>query len=99
MYFYIANNNKGVIMVTTIDKFGRVIIPKRFRSQLGISFETTLNISEDGEKIIIELVEDKAPIVDKKGILVFTGKIESKVDVSIDNDRNKRMEKLLSGED
>ena len=99
MYFYIANNNKGVIMVTTIDKFGRVIIPKRFRSQLGISFETTLNISEDGEKIIIELVEDKAPIIDKNGILVFTGKIESKVDVSIDNDRNKRMEKLLSGED
>ncbi|MCF6269311.1 MAG: AbrB/MazE/SpoVT family DNA-binding domain-containing protein [Melioribacteraceae bacterium] len=84
-------------MVTTIDKFGRIIIPKKFRSQLGISFETTLNISEDGEKIIIELVQENAPIVDKNGILVFTGKLESKVDVSIDNDRNIRMKKLLDG--
>ncbi len=86
-------------MVTTIDKFGRVIIPKRFRSQLGISFETTLNISEDGEKIVIELIKEKAPIVDKNGILVYTGKLESNSDVSVEHDRNKRMKKILGNED
>lgn len=85
-------------MVTTIDKFGRVIIPKKFRSQLGISFETILNISEDGEKIIIEPVQDKSPVVDKNGILVFTGKLDSKATISVSNDRNERMKKLLSGE-
>ncbi len=85
-------------MVTTIDKFGRVIIPKKFRSQLGIGFETTLNISEDGEKIVIELVQDKSPVVDKNGILVFTGKLDSKSTISVSDDRNKRMKKLLSGE-
>ena len=86
-------------MVTTIDKFGRVIIPKRFRSQLGISFETTLNISEDGEKIIIELIQDKAPIVDKNGILVFTGKLGNSSEVSVERDRNQRMMKLLENGD
>ena len=85
-------------MVTTIDKFGRISIPKRFRSQLGIGLETTLNISEDGEKIIIELVQDESPIVDKNGILVFTGKLDSKSTISVSNNRNERMKKLLSGE-
>ena len=86
-------------MVTTIDKFGRVIIPKRFRSQLGISFETTLNISEDGEKIIIELIQDDVPIVNKNGILVFTGKLENNSEVSVEHDREQRMRKLLGNED
>jgi len=86
-------------MVTTIDKFGRVIIPKKFRSQLGINFETTLNISEDGEKIIIELIQDEAPIVNKNGILVFTGKLENNSEVSVEQDRDQRMRKLLGNEE
>jgi len=85
-------------MVTTIDKFGRVSIPKKFRNQLGIGSETTLNISEDGEKIIIELVQEKSPVVDKNGILVFTGKLDSKSTISVSDDRNARIEKLLSSE-
>jgi len=86
-------------MVTTIDKFGRVIIPKRFRENLGISFETTLNISENGERIIIEPVQDNNPVVDKDGILVFTGKLDSKKNDFVHSDRNKRMHKLLTNDD
>lgn len=86
-------------MVTTIDKFGRVIIPKKFRSQLGIGFETALNISEDGERIVIEIIQDKAPVVDKNGILVFTGKLDNQESISTENDRNARMLKLLNGEE
>jgi len=62
-------------MTTTIDKFGRVIIPKKFREHIGISFNTSLNISEDGKRIIIEIVQEKEPFVNKDGILVFTGKL------------------------
>ncbi|KUG26037.1 hypothetical protein ASZ90_004135 [hydrocarbon metagenome] len=39
-------------MITNLDKFGRVIIPKKLREDLGISTETTLNISEDDKKNI-----------------------------------------------
>ena len=85
-------------MVTTLDKFGRVIIPKRFREHLGINVETNLNISEDGKRIVIELVKEKAPIVDKNGILVFTGKLDDKKGELIKSDRNRRMKKLLMGE-
>lgn len=86
-------------MITTLDKFGRVIIPKRFREQLGINSKSTLNISEDGKRIVIELVQEKKPIVDRNGILVFTGNLENKKSDLIKSDRNRRMKKLLANED
>ncbi len=86
-------------MVTTLDKFGRVIIPKRFREQLGINSKSTLNISEDGKRIVIELVQEKKPVVDRNGILVFTGNLENKKSDLIKSDRNRRMHKLLTNED
>ena len=86
-------------MVTTIDKFGRVIIPKKFRERLGISSETTLNISENGKQIVIEPFQENNPVVDKDGILVFTGKLDSKKNDFVRNYRNKRIHKLLTNDD
>lgn len=83
-------------MVTTLDKFGRVIIPKKFREHLGISSDTPLNISEDGKRIVIEPIQKKEPFVNKDGILVFTGKLDKKKNDVIKNDRNQRMKKLLT---
>ncbi len=74
-------------MVTTIDKFGRVIISKKFREHLGISFNTSLNISEDGKRIIIEIVQEKEPFIDREGILVFTGKLDYKKYKLIKNEK------------
>ena len=84
-------------MLTTLDKFGRVIIPKRLREHLGINLETKLNISEDDRRIVIEPIKEEAPVVDREGILVFTGKLENRKDELVKTDRNKRMRKLLTG--
>lgn len=85
-------------MVTTLDKFGRVIIPKKLREHLGIRLGTTLNISEDGTRIIIEPVQEKEPVIEKNGILVFTGKLDRKAGDIIQEDRKLRMKKLLKNE-
>jgi len=34
-----------------------------------------LNISDDGKRIVIEIVQEKEPFVNKDGFLVFTGKL------------------------
>jgi len=86
-------------MVTTLDKFGRVIIHKKLRERLGINFRSSLNISEDGKRIVIELVQEKKPVVDRNGILVFTGNLEDKKSDLVKSDRNRRMRKLLTNED
>ncbi len=83
-------------MVTTLDKFGRVIIPKRLRERLGINVKSALNISEDGKRIVIELVQEKEALVDRNGILVFTGKLDDKKSDLIKHDRNKRIKKLVT---
>ncbi len=85
-------------MITTLDKFGRLIIPKKFRDQLGISINSTLNVSEDGKRIVIELLEEKEPVIDSEGILVFTGKLENKKVNLIKNNRDKRINKLLTNQ-
>lgn len=86
-------------MITMLDKFGRVIIPKRFREHLGINFKSTLNISEDGKRIVIELVHEKELVVNRNGILVYTGNLENKKGDLIKPDRNRRMRKLLTNGD
>ena len=86
-------------MLTTLDKFGRVIIPKRLREHLGINLETKLNISEDDRRIVIEPIKEETPVVDREGILVFTGKLENRKDELVKTDRNKRMRKLLTNKD
>jgi AbrB family looped-hinge helix DNA binding protein len=85
-------------MVTTLDKFGRVIIPKRFRERLGIDFKSPLNIAEDGGRIVIQLAKEKESLVDRNGILVFTGNLDLPKSDLIKADRNKRMRKLLIDE-
>lgn len=83
-------------MITTLDKFGRVIIPKKIRESLGIDVKSTLNISEDGKRIVIELVPEKEPVIERDGILVFTGFLEENIKDLIKSERNRRMHKLLT---
>lgn len=83
-------------MIATLDKFGRIIIPKKVREHLGITTETNLNIQEDGKRIIIEPIGEEEPLVEKDGILVFTGKLQGEIDQFLINDRKRRITKLLT---
>ncbi|MBW1999626.1 MAG: AbrB/MazE/SpoVT family DNA-binding domain-containing protein [Deltaproteobacteria bacterium] len=60
-------------METTLDRFGRVVIPKRVRDDLGLQAGAVLQIKQEGHKILMEPVHEGPPIVVKKGVLVFQG--------------------------
>ncbi len=85
-------------MVSSLDKFGRIIIPKKVRKQLGITPETSLTIEEDGGRIIIELIQEEGSVVKKDEVLVFVGKPEGEVDQLLTDDRTQRMNKLQLGQ-
>jgi AbrB family looped-hinge helix DNA binding protein len=82
-------------MIANLDKYGRILIPKKVREQLNISTETKLNIDEDGNRIIIERMNDESPIIEKEGVKVFTGKLKGDFEEALENDRTQRMKKLL----
>ena len=86
-------------MIATLDKFGRVLIPKKFRELLGISTNSSINILNDGSRIIIEPVIENKPIVENDGILIYTGKIQSDIDNEINLERIRRMNNILDTRD
>jgi len=82
------------IMQTVIDKFGRVVIPKQVRLHLGLIAGTPLNIEERDHKILLEPVEDKACLVEKDGLLVFSGSATGDLTGAVRSQRDARLNKL-----
>lgn len=82
-------------MFATLDKFGRVLIPKKVREHLGITPDSSLNIIYEGNRIIIEPISESEPLIEKNGLLIFTGKIQDNLDTVVDRNRSGRMQKLL----
>ena len=60
-------------MQTKLDKFGRVVIPKSVRQNLGLKPGEILQLEESGEKIIIKPDQKEECLSLKDGILVFAG--------------------------
>lgn len=79
-------------MLTALDKYGRIVIPKKLRQHLGITQSTNLKISEEGKKIVIEPVEEEM-LEEKNGILVYTGELKDKEQDILKEDRKKRIKK------
>jgi len=83
-------------MQATLDKFGRIVIPKRVRDDLGLEPGSVLKVEERGEEILLTpLGEDPAAVLEwKGGVLVFTGEaLEDLTDV-VERDREERLARL-----
>ena len=83
------------VMQTVIDKFGRVVIPKLVRLHLGLVAGTPLNIEERDNKVLLEPVEDKTCLVEKDGLLVFSGTATGNLTGAVRSLRNARLNKLV----
>jgi AbrB family looped-hinge helix DNA binding protein len=62
-------------METTIDRFGRVVILKRLREDLGLKAGEPLMIQEQGGGILMKLAREGAPLKRKGRVLVFAGDV------------------------
>ena len=83
-------------MKTTLDKFGRVVIPKRVREDLGLQPGAVLQIKQDEQKISIEPVNEEPQMVVKKGVLVFQGTATGDIEGAIKDQRQKLLTKAGS---
>lgn len=73
-------------MKTTIDQFGRIVIPKTLRNNMGIE-------TKDG--VLIETTKQSHIKRTKEGVLVFTGKFIGDPSVDyIKKDRENRIKNL-----
>src|SRR6266446_8537557 len=72
-----SNPLYGASMNTTVtlDKAGRVVIPKTLRDELHLEPGDTLELESEGERVTLRPVRSSAPLRKERGIWVFrTGK-------------------------
>ena len=70
-------------MDVTIDKFGRIVIPKVVRDALGLKAGSELQVEiteeETGERtIVLQPSQEKALLIDEDGLLVYTGVLQAR---------------------
>ena len=67
----------------TVDKFGRVVIPKEIRDRIGARPGTEFEIEEQDNVILLKPVQKKAVLIEKDGWLVVQGNPNDPKDVDI----------------
>jgi AbrB family looped-hinge helix DNA binding protein len=67
-------------METTLDKYGRVVVPKPLRDRLGIEAGTELIVEAKGDHLVLRPV-GRAVLEEKDGLLVSTAEVDDTVDV------------------
>lgn len=82
-------------METVIDRFGRVIIPKKIRDDLELRPGTILRVEEGKREILLKPLEGESHLVVKNGILVFTGKAAGDLMSTVRRNREERIKKFV----
>lgn len=81
-------------MQVSLDQFGRIVIPKKVREHFALASGAQLLIEESGDSIILKPHCDEPTLVDKEGVLVFTGKSLEDVEDTLERHRKKRINQL-----
>ena len=83
-------------MKTTIDRFGRVVVPKEMRVRLGIEADSGIEIDVQDNGIFIRPAVERSPLQLEEGVLVFAGSAAGDLAASIKAEREKRITKIGS---
>jgi AbrB family looped-hinge helix DNA binding protein len=81
-------------MKTTLDRFGRVIVPKSIRDRLGLVPGAEMTINEHENEVVLKLVDLEGPLKLENGILVFAGTAKSDLTEAVRMHREDRQRKV-----
>lgn len=78
-------------MDLSIDQFGRIIIPKKVRESFSLEPGSQLEILESADSIILKPRHGEPHLVDRDGVLVYTGKAVGDVERALEKHRMDRL--------
>ena len=81
-------------MQTTVDRFGRIVIPKELRTELGLEAGSALELEERGGTIVLKPVTGSTELVEEDGVLVFVGPVASDLAGAVRRHREERINHL-----
>ena len=81
---------------TRIDRFGRIVIPKKIRNDFGLSVNSEVEVETTADNnIIVHSKPVKPFVLDKDGVLVVCSEPTESFENFLQKDRNDRIEKTL----
>jgi AbrB family looped-hinge helix DNA binding protein len=90
--------NDAMNASVTIDKAGRIVVPKTVREALHLQAGDALVLESDGQRIVLSPAHEEIRIRREKGLWVFrSGRPAERpaIRTLIDNDREQRISELL----
>jgi AbrB family looped-hinge helix DNA binding protein len=80
-------------MQLVIDRFGRVVLPKAIRDDLGVGAGDILDVDERPDGIMLRPAHETAIVREKAGVLVFGGKAIGDLRAAVAEHRRSRIER------
>ena len=68
-------------MIVTIDRAGRLVVPKQLRERFNLVAGSELEIDATGDGLKLRKIGEKPSLVRKRGVLVHHGDTRSVIDV------------------
>lgn len=81
---------------TTVDRFGRVVIPKKTRDRFGLEPGASLTVSEQEDGILLKTETPDGHLRLKGHVLVYTGEMVGEASQAIRRQREERIRRLLT---
>jgi AbrB family looped-hinge helix DNA binding protein len=82
------------LMETTLDRFGRIVIPKAVRDDLGLRPGSVLELRESGDDLLLSPRRDEPDLVREEGVLVYTGEATGDLEDAVEQQRRHRLRRL-----
>lgn len=77
-------------METTLDKFGRIVIPKEIRDDFNLKPGNRFHIEESEKAIILKPISGETNLRWKDGVLVFSGTPLADLNKAVEKHREER---------
>ncbi|HYL37718.1 MAG TPA: AbrB/MazE/SpoVT family DNA-binding domain-containing protein [Bryobacteraceae bacterium] len=80
----------------TVDKAGRIVLPKPLRDQMRLRPGDTLELESEGERITLRPVRKQATLRKERGVWVYQGEpADDSIPELIDREREKRLRETI----
>jgi AbrB family looped-hinge helix DNA binding protein len=83
------------IKETIVDRFGRIVIPKKIRDNFNLQTGTQIRFEESEQGIVLKPVHGEPNLHYKDGVLVFSGSALGDLSDAIEKHREERARKIL----
>ena len=81
-------------MQATIDRFGRIVLPKKLRDDFNLEPGSQIHIEESGQEIILKPIQGEPNLRLKDGVLVYSGVSQGDLNEALAKHRERRLKSL-----